>query len=60
MGGKNKGLNQGEHNGHVSASFCYSSDIHKIKCLYLLTNMHRYINKLETTVKKLQWNLSGL
>lgn len=51
MGGKNKGLNKGEHNGDVSTSFCYSNDIHKIRCLYLFTNMHRYINKLETTVK---------
>ena len=51
VGGRNKDLDQGEHNGHVSTSFRYSSDSHKIKCLYLLTNMHRYINKLETTAK---------
>lgn len=51
MGGKNEALDKGEHNGHVSTSFCYSSDIRKLKCLYLLTSMHRYINKLEMTVK---------
>ena len=33
MGGKNKGLNKGEHNGDASTSFCYSSGIHKIRCL---------------------------
>lgn len=53
MGGKNKVLSKGDHNGDASTSFWYSSGIHKIRCLCLFTNMRTvmYSNKLETTVK---------